>query len=251
MIAVALSPKARALIEAHRHARRPTAADRERVTAALRARLGTRALPLEASLRNRLITAGQLRSATAFGVCVVGSVLFLARRPSMTSAPAAQMRSKPALATPTETTTAASSEPAISAISAVSGEAAAIPPLKTAPFAPRHSPARRAAPPGSDTLAQEVALLSSATGQLASGQAERALVALEEHQRRFSAGVLSDERNAAMARALCRLRRFSEGGAALALLARGTPLAARAKEDCESASSRREKPHSSQKAESD
>jgi len=146
MIAVALSPQARALIQAHRHARRPTAADRERVTTALRAQLGTSALPLETPMRSRLSSNGaQNRSAAALGMCVVGSVLFLA---------------------------------------------------------------------------------------------ERALATLEEHQRRFSASVLKDERNAAKARARCKLHRFSEGGATLALLARETPLAARAKEDCESASSR-------------
>lgn len=47
MFAVALSPKARALIEANRAAPRPTPADRERVAAALRERLGPRVLPLE------------------------------------------------------------------------------------------------------------------------------------------------------------------------------------------------------------
>jgi len=81
-------------------------------------------------------------------------------------------------------------------------------------------------------------LLSSATSQLSSGQAAEALLELDEHQRRFSNGVLSYERNAAKARALCMLHRFSEGRAMLAQLGGGTVLAARVTEVCDSVSSR-------------
>jgi len=52
MIAVALSLKARALIQADRIARRPTNADRVRVEAALRARLGPGVLPVESEQEN-------------------------------------------------------------------------------------------------------------------------------------------------------------------------------------------------------
>ena len=81
MLAVALSPKARALIRAHRDARRPTPADRERVAAGLRAQLGGTVLPLDTPTSNRLTISGiQRRFAAACGLWVVGSVWLLARR---------------------------------------------------------------------------------------------------------------------------------------------------------------------------
>ena len=246
MIAVALSSKARALIQADRDAHRPTAADRERITAALRARLGSSVLPLEAPIRSRLLSSRQRRSATAFGMCVVGSMLFLSRRPSTTMAPATQLRNKPALVALSATALAMSPEPQLPSEVAAPARTtapaqAAAPAHATAPTRHRMAPtaARRplldaAAPPAApDPLAEEVRLLSNAMSQLSSGQAELALLVLEEHQRRFSSGALSDERNAAKARALCALHRFSEGRAALAPLSAGTPLAARAKQDCD------------------
>src|SRR6187431_2167277 len=100
MIAVALSPKARALVKAHRDSDLPTAADRQRVAAALRARLGSTVLPLDRPIPNRLVSnVGQRRSGTALGLCVVGSVLFLARRPGTAGGPASQMPTKSAQAT--------------------------------------------------------------------------------------------------------------------------------------------------------
>jgi hypothetical protein len=243
MIAVALSPKARAVIQAHRQAGRPTAADRARITSALCARLGSAVLPLETPIHNRLIrSAGQYRSATALGMCVVGSVLFLTRQPAPTLEPTMQLGNTPVLAAHPATTM--SSEPA------VSSEAPTVEP-RLAQIAPRRPSPRVAPAPALDPLAEEVRLLSGATSQLGSGQAGRALLALEEHQRRFSSGVLSDERNAAKARALCTLGRFGEGRAALALLASGTPLAARAKQDCDPTSSRPDAANSPRKSELD
>jgi hypothetical protein len=245
MIAVALSPNARALIQAHRNAGRPTAADRERITSALRAAIGSTALPLETPVSNRMTSAGaHRRSATAFGVCVVGSVLLLARQPAATVGPATQLRNKPVLAAPSASAVTVSSEPV------VASEAAEPTQRKIAPSARRRPTSKVPAPPALDPLAEEVLLLSSATSQLSSGQAGGALLALEEHQRLFSSGALSDERNAAKARALCALHRFSEGRAALALLASGSPLGARAQEDCDSSSLRANSPGSSRKAES-
>jgi hypothetical protein len=226
----------------HRDAGRPTAADRERVTAALRARLGSVVLPLETPLRDRLMR-GALprRSATALGVCVVGSVLFLARRPSTATETAVHTRSQSVPAVLSSAPAALAMKPA------ASSPAHALPPPELAPAAFREATAIGAArhastnvPPNAaqDTLGQEVLLLSSAMSQLHSGQAAGALVVLDEHQRRFSHGALSEERIAAKARALCMLRRFSESRAALALLAAESPIAARVKEACDATSSR-------------
>jgi hypothetical protein len=233
MIAVALSPNARALIQAHHNAGRPTAADRERITSALRERLGSTVLPFEAPISTRLVSSALQRSAAAaLGMCVVGSVLLLTRAPAATVGSASQQPNRPAVTAPAAIVTAEPSEPALTKEEQPRAQ------RKLAMTAPRHTPAKASASPALDRLAEEVVLLSSATNRLSTGQAERALLALEEHQRRFSSGALSDERNAARARALCALHRLSEGRAALALLAPGTPLAARAKEDCDSASKR-------------
>jgi len=245
MIVVALSPKARALIQAHREAGRPTAADRQRVAAALRARVGSVALPLERPIRGGLLSSvGQRRSATALGVCVVGSVLFLARRPSTPVGPATQLRNKSAQAVLASSATAVSSEPAASIEAPVPASIEAPTPAlhKADSTAPRPPAPKVRAAAAQDTLAQEVLLLSSAATQLRSGQAAGALLTLDEHQRRFSNGVLGEERNAAKARAFCQLHRFSEGRATLALLAPGSPIAARVKEDCDSASPQTERP---------
>ena len=232
MLDVALSPKARALIQAHRNEHHPTAADRERVAAALRARLGSTTLPPHTPIPSRLMSFGHGRAATAFGLCVVGSVLFLARRPHTTGEIAT--RNKPPPAVLSATATVAPSEPSTSEETPIS------PQPKVAAIAPQRA---RSPGPTPDTLAQEVRLLSSATSQLSSGRAAGALLTLDEHQRRFSNGALSDERNAAKARALCMLHRFSEGQALLARLAPGTPLAARVKEACDSPSSGAEAPN--------
>ena len=260
MIAVALSPKARALIQVHREAGRPTAADRQRVTAALRAQLGSAVLPLESSallpldrpIRNGFLSSvAQRRSATALGVCVVGSALLLARRPNTSEGPTTQGRymSAGAMLASTNTALAKIAAP-VSHEPALPSEAPILPPSQMAPATPRHPKAKI---PGAtqDTLAQEVLLLSNATTQLSSGQAAVALLTLDEHQRRFSSGVLSEERNAAKARALCMLHRSNEGRAAVALLTVGSPIAARAKEDCTSALARAEAPARSRNTEND
>lgn len=252
MIAVALSPKARALIQAHRNARRPTAADRERVTAALRAQLGSAVLPLDTSFGNSLMS-GDLprRSGTAFstygalGICVVGSVLLLAPKPGTPAQTATAMHSAPVETMPSPAAEAEPSE-AVAAVVEPAKE-----PSPRAPAASRRARTKAPAAPTRDLLAQEVLLLSNATSQLSSGQATSALLALDEHQRRFSNGALSDERNAAKARALCVLHRFTESKAALALVTPGTPFAARVKEECDLARSRTNAAESARKTERD
>src|SRR4051812_42971464 len=112
MIAVALSPQARALIQAHHEAGRPTLADRQRVTAALRARLGSAVLPLDKPIRDRWISnIAQHRSAAALGLCVVGSALLLARQPTTASSSALDIPHESASAALSSTVTAAPSEP--------------------------------------------------------------------------------------------------------------------------------------------
>ena len=252
MFSVALSPKARALIQAHREAPRPTAADRDRVAAALRARLGPTVMPLDPPIGQSMTSRGTWRRfAAACGLCIAGSALLLTHRREAPPQSAVQVVETGLAETP-----AASSVP-MSATATPSGVSALLEPPaelheKIAPSASRHTRLKAdLAASTEDTLAQELVLLTSATSQLSSGQAAAALKALDEHQRRFPQGVLSDERNAAKGRALCKLHRFDEGRAVLALLGVGTPFAARVKEECDSASSQANAITASRKATSD
>jgi hypothetical protein len=88
-----------------------------------------------------------------------------------------------------------------------------------APVASPQAAARRA----SDRLAEEVALLSRATSDLNAGRVVAALGALDEHQRQFPGGALTEERRGARAQALCALGRKGEAERELERLARSSP----------------------------
>jgi hypothetical protein len=75
----------------------------------------------------------------------------------------------------------------------------------------------------SDSLPEEVRLLSKAEQQLSAGHANEALATLGEHERRFPGGALAEERLAARVQSLCALGRVSEAKADLAKLARAYP----------------------------
>ena len=75
----------------------------------------------------------------------------------------------------------------------------------------------------SDSLPEEVRLLSRAEHQLSAGRADEALVTLAEHERRFPGGALAEERLAARVQSFCALGRTSEAKADLARLARSYP----------------------------
>jgi hypothetical protein len=86
-----------------------------------------------------------------------------------------------------------------------------------------------------DGLSDEVAILSRAETDLHSGRPENALRALDEHERRFPNGVLTEERTAARIQALCAIGRAAEADAQLARLARISPHSAheeRARQAC-------------------
>ena len=233
MLAVALSPQARALIQADRNACRPTIADRRRVEAALRERLGPRALPTETPLRDLLVGLGwQLPSGTALGLCLIGGLLFLSTRP------ASVLSARPASVTSPASQALSQPRPAVSApIAAASVSSAApepaAPSTPNEPNAPAVSTvaARESAP---DPLAQEVLLLSRAMTELHSGRATEALVSLNAHQLRFPDGALSQERSAIKAQVLCKLRRFQEARVELAGLAPGAIAYERILKACDS-----------------
>jgi hypothetical protein len=80
-----LSPKARALLQAQRKAVRPTAADRDRIEAALRTKLGEAALP-DGSVAPRAARNLSVKSITgiALGACLMGAIAFRALQPGPT-----------------------------------------------------------------------------------------------------------------------------------------------------------------------
>jgi outer membrane protein assembly factor BamD (BamD/ComL family) len=86
----------------------------------------------------------------------------------------------------------------------------------------RSSPARSP----SDSLPEEVRLLSKAEHQLSAGHADEALATLGEHERRFPGGALAEERLAARVQSLCALGRLGEAKADLTKLARSYPASA-------------------------
>jgi hypothetical protein len=95
-------------------------------------------------------------------------------------------------------------------------------PAETAGPGPRGNP-RVAARPGADTLSSEVALLGQATLDLNQGQPAEALATFEEHERRFPAGALAEERMAGEAEALCALGRTREAKLEASRLTAGYP----------------------------
>lgn len=217
-----LDPAARALVEAGRRALRSGAGDRERIEAALRARLGDAALPPDAGVSQVATTASwQVLAGAAIGVCVLAGVAFYALRPAP-SAPAPDAR--PAPHRPAPQTTPASPPSAVPE-----------PPAPAQSIAPPAAPPAPASPPARDALAREVALLSRATSALRAGHLEAALRILADHQRRFPTGALVEERRAAKAQALCLLGRIDEGRAELARLTPRTPAAATAQQVCNDA----------------
>ena len=93
-------------------------------------------------------------------------------------------------------------------------------------------------PRSRDGLAEEVVLLSRAQTELRAGRPANALLALNEHQRKFPRGTLAEERTAARIQALCALGRTDEANAQLKQLASISPNSAhqeRARQACRKA----------------
>jgi hypothetical protein len=230
MLMTALSPKARAVVQAGREALRPALGDRARIEALLDTRLSTGAATASpGTIKPARPLVWRLVRPVALGVALVGGAAFFAFRPGarvpaapVAVAPLASPAASAAVPAPAEPDTAATApvEPEPAPLVAATAVKAAIEP----------------APRAQDRLAQEVALLARATSDLRAGRAADALKVLDEHQREFPNGTLSVERRAARAQALCTLKRTSEGRAELARLAPQSPAAARAKQVCDAAS---------------
>ena len=213
-----LSQAAQQLVRDAARAARPSTADRERIFEALRDRLGDAALLGHAAAAPSAFGALWVKlSALTLGLGLVGSGVAVGLQsapPTVGTLPAPQ----PVMSTP-----ALAQTPPAPDVTRV------VPPVASPqPTEPAAAGTRRA----SDRLAEEVTLLSRATSALRSGQPSDALKALNEHQSKFPKGLLSEERRAARAQALCALGRRSEAEREIAKLAPASPQAARARQLC-------------------
>jgi len=225
-----LGRKASAAVEAGRKQLRGTDADLLRVEAALRARLGADVLPPDDAAPSTSRGIASRFVSPVIGVCVVGGALFFAFRPGATpnAQPKAVNAQPPTAAVPSATIAAPpSAEPNRPAKSTPELASSVRSAVSTGSGAPRSE---------RDPLAQEVALLSRATTALNHGSIGEALRALDEHQRLFPNGVLSEERRAALAQVLCTSGRVTEGRVQLARVSPNFPAGKRAKQICDSAS---------------
>ena len=218
-----LSSKGRALVNAGRRAFRPTDADRARLLAELRSRLGDAALPPDMSTVTSVAAAGKsiwpIISVVVAGIGLVGGAVFITwnrgwgadKLQEAKVAPVAAME-KAIEPAPVEPPTILDTTPPGTELPAQSATAARRP---------------------QDRLSAEVAILSRATHHLRAGRPAEALRALDEYRRKFPKGLLSEEQRSGRAQALCALGRFDEANAKIAALAPESPLAAQAKQFCD------------------
>ena len=227
MLMAALSSKARTVIEEAQAEMRPPAGERERLEALLDAQLGATAPPVQRAPSPAPHTSGwRLVTSLAVGAALVGGGAVWVLQPKA-SLPAPVLATATAQAKPAEPAIA-NAAPSVEASDLAVQDSAR--PSKPPPEMP--APAQRS----TDRLAQEVALLSRATSDLRAGRAGAALKSLDEHQRKFPHGMLTVERRAVRAQALCSLKRVEEGRAELSHLAPQSPAAGRAKQLCDAAS---------------
>src|SRR5690606_3551845 len=206
-----LGPDARRLVEAAKGALDPSAADQARVLAAIQKHLAHGSVGQEVATTPPLARpAWPIATVGALGTGLVVLALgwgLASLPPSPRAAPAPSATPVPA----PQLSVAPPAQPAPHDASAVPAPASTL-----TPAPPRtNEPSTKAR---STRLAEEVAILSRATSALHAGRADEALAAATEHQRKFPAGMLAEERIAVRAQALCLLGRTGEAERALARL---------------------------------
>jgi hypothetical protein len=223
-----LSAEASGLMRAGRTALDPTDEDHDRVLKLLEARLGVgvAANPPKATVKPSFATAPRLW--VALGVPVVGLGIAWSIAHHVSASASSGVHGPLAEAVRPSEAVPPMGEPL-----GVQPAPSATPPVDPAPLYATH-PAETAGPvprgnprgtprPGGDTLSSEVALLGQATLDLNQGQPVEALAAFEEHERRFPAGALAEERMAGEAEALCALGRTREAKLEVSRLTAGYP----------------------------
>lgn len=259
-----LGPEAMELIAAAREGDEPTQADQDRVEAAIAARLATTAaigLAAGAAVKSSISAPATSRAIGSLGLAGVrpwlaAAVLVSVAALGVVAVRVAMLGGLTSRAIATAGTTAvppaslSAEEPArvVEPPTNVPGNALG-PAAPEEPGGPVERRARvvaapasvapgavstRAGSPTSD-VAAEVLLLGDAHAAIRNGQAEHALVLLDEHARRFPRGALGEERDASRITALCALGRVAEARAAADRFLRVSPLsphAGRVRDSC-------------------
>jgi len=212
-----LSPQAAALIRAGRTAFRPDPADRDRVLASLGAALG------EAAVSDGAHDAARANAAPASGAAlptwVVGGLAAAALATGVVLAP--HLWTRPSSRAVAVAAPPVEAPPRVDPASSDVGLAVDRPPTAHGAGLPRAGSRTTRTP--SDSLPEEVHLLALAEQQMNDGRAADALKTLGEHERRFPAGALAEERMAARVHALCAIGRGVEAESELTKLTRAYP----------------------------
>lgn len=233
-----LRPEDEDLLSKARHGLGPSARDRARVRAALVAGLAATMAPTAAA------AVGGMKVGLGFklvGLAVVTLAISGAAVVSRSTPPTTGRAAERALEPPPASVVAA--PPPVPALEDVP------PPVETI-AAPLPKPRKRVAsvaPPApaasmlpeptvaSGALGEETKLVSAANAALRAGDGRAALAAIEDHQRRFPAGVLAEERDAQRVEAMCLAGQTAEARERAARFGRdrpGSPLLTKVKAAC-------------------
>lgn len=231
-----MDPFAREIFDRARRAHDPTPDDRARVRAKLAARIGAGAVAGAGAAKVAGVTKGTILKVvlSIAIVAALGAAFVLRRHAPAPEAPAIEAPVVQAPAPVAPVTSAAS--PAASA--AESSAEPVAPTVESAAPSPSAAPppvARSARPAASTDLEAEMSLLAGAQAAIQAGDYATAIARLDEHQRQFPRGVLSEERLAARVVALCGAGRVAEArslGASFLAHHPSSPLAPRVRSSC-------------------
>jgi hypothetical protein len=230
-----LGPEVRALLDEARWGDEPTAADRERVRAAIALRVGGGAaatLGLVAGIHSAAAApaAGVLKSvvmAALVGALATGMGAWLLLRVPHEQATLGVQESSPIASLATLPTDSQPVAPPPTAQGMASPVNAPHPGPRTTMVGPAISSTLASAPMATSgrtgDVAAEVRLLGEAQTAIRAGDAARALTLVEDHARRYPTGALGEEREATRIGALCRLGRLAEAREATDHFLRATP----------------------------
>jgi len=234
-----LSPESKALVELARDDDEPSAVDRARVRRALGASLATglamssaTSLAAGAGLKAAGASAGlagTMKIAMWVGVGMAVGALTTTTAIVALRGPAAD--TSVARPTPRVANTVIEADPPVKETPAASPTDTTTIPLEVT----SKPTALRTPQPSPSSLTAEMRLLETARAALSGGDARRALTLIQEHEREFPSGSLSEERRASKVFALCELGRRAEAARAAAEFLRtapASPLRGRVLDSC-------------------
>lgn len=228
-----LSPKLEELVQAGRNASRPTGEDFERVLESLSAKLGEAIAgggSLSTSSATRVFAMKAIGITVATVAFIIGGGAWIASRNREVSPSWASTVTQAAASVSSRVPSSLGAAPVSDESTATDAT------ISPSPSQPKPGPASsvvgRVNGRSRDSLSEEVTILSRAGAELHGGRAESALRLLNEHERRFPNGILTEERTAARVQALCALGRNIDAQAQLSRLSPKSLHGARARRAC-------------------